>query len=80
MFGISTFGGVKLVISSNAMQRVINWPVKPRSRRLHKKLTKIRGQQFTDKPGAWMMADGRMICHPKLYDAMKARWNGARHD
>jgi len=67
MFGISRFNGIELVISGNAMQRVINWPEKVRSRRLHKKLTKKRGPQITEKPGAWMLADGRMIVHPKLY-------------
>ena len=72
MFAISSFGGIELVVSGNAMQRVTNWPVKSRSRRLHKKMTKKHGPQFTEKPGAWMMADGRMICHPKLYADMRS--------
>ena len=73
MFAISSFGGVKIVVSGNAVDRVTNWPIKSRSRRLHNKMTKKRGPQFTEKPGAWMMADGRLICHPKLYNAIKAR-------
>lgn len=78
MFGISTFGGVQLVVSGNAIRRVTHWPEKPRSRRMHKKLTKRLGPQFSYEPGAWMMADGRMIVHPKLYDEMNLHMQSDR--
>ena len=65
--------GVKFVISQHALQTITNWPVKKRSKRLHKKLSKKRGPQFTTKPAAYVMADGRMVIHPALFDQLKAR-------
>jgi hypothetical protein len=77
MIGVSGFGGVQMIVTENAMERVTHWPVRQRSARLHKKMTKKRGPQFTEKPGAFKMADGRMIIHPQLYHALKQRTNGS---
>ena len=68
---MGSFSGVKIVTSQFAMQRVENWPVKKRSRRLHKKLTKKHGPQFTEKPCAFMTPHGYVV-HPDIYTQLRA--------
>ena len=63
--------GVQMAVSPHATQVVYNWPDKKRSRRLIKKLTKLRGPQITTKPCAYRMADGRMVIHPSLFAALQ---------
>lgn len=68
--------GVKITVSEHATQEAINWPVKKRSRRLHKKLTKKRGPQITRKPCALQTPWG-LVVHPTIYTALIAE---ASHD
>lgn len=75
---ISMYAGVSVVISQHATKQVYNWPNKPRSRRLIKKLTKLRGPQVTYEPAAYRMADGRMVVHPAIYAQMKQQSNDAK--
>ena len=63
--------GSEFVVSGKAVKRVEHWPDAKRSRRLQKKMTKLRGPQYTEEPAAYRMADGRMIVHPKIYAAIK---------
>lgn len=62
--------GHKIIVSVNATERAERWPVKRRSKRLHKKLTKLRGPQFYDKPAAFLIPLG-LIVHPEIYAEMK---------
>jgi hypothetical protein len=64
---IGMFQGVPFVVSQHATKTVFHWPDKERSRRLIKKLTKLRGPQVTYEPAAYQMADGRMVMHPTIY-------------
>lgn len=66
------FEGVHITVSRHAVQRTENWPVKRRSRRLHKKLTKLRGPQFTDEPCIIRMPSGDIIMHPSFYHKLRA--------
>jgi hypothetical protein len=63
--------GIDFVVSCRAMKRVEHWPSAKRSRRLQKKMTKLRGPQYTEEPAVYRMADGRMIIHPKIYAQLK---------
>jgi len=63
--------GIDFVVSGRAVKRVEHWPAAKRSRRLQKKLNKLRGPQYTEEPAAYRMADGRMIIHPALFKALK---------
>jgi hypothetical protein len=63
--------GINFVVSEMAVQTVFNWPDVKRSRRLHKKLTKLLGPQISYKPASYQMADGRMVIHPALFKALK---------
>lgn len=58
--------GTKIIVSVNATERAERWPVKRRSKRLHKKLTKLRGPQFHDKPAALQTPFG-LVVHPEIY-------------
>ena len=62
--------GTKIIVSVNATERAECWPVKRRSKRLHKKLTKLRGPQFYDKPGAIQTPFG-LVVHPEVYAELK---------
>ena len=62
--------GTKITVSVNATERAERWPVKRRSKRLHKKLTKLRGQQFYDKPAAFQTPFG-LVVHPEIYAEFK---------
>jgi hypothetical protein len=68
---ISSFSGVPFVVSGRAVKQTIHWPVKQRSKRLHKKLTKRLGPQVAYEPAAYRMADGRMVVHPTIYAQLK---------
>ena len=63
---LNSFMGVRVIITPHATRKVWHWPDKKRSRRLIKKLTKLRGPQVTIEPAAYVMADGRMAMHPHL--------------
>ena len=63
--------GVNFVVSDRAVKEVVHWPRAKRSRRLHKKMLKLRGPQFTTEPAAFAMADGRMVIHPEIYRKLK---------
>ena len=70
------FGGMKLIVSQNATERTgPHWPIKKRSKRLIKKLTKLRGPQFFDKPAAFHTPFG-LVVHPAIYAQLK----DATHD
>ena len=61
------FAGMQVVVSIHATERSgPHWPVKSRSRRLHKKLEKKRGPQFTEKPAAFKTPMG-LVVHPAIY-------------
>ena len=68
---MNSFAGMQSVISQHATKLVYHWPEKKRSRRLIKKLTKLRGPQVTTEPASYIMADGRMVVHPSIFDALK---------
>ena len=68
---VRTYGGMQIVVSGNATKLVYHWPEKKRSRRLIKKLTKLRGPQVTTEPAAYTMADGRMVVHPAIYQKLR---------
>lgn len=68
---LGMYASVPFVISQHATKMVYHWPDKQRSRRLIKKLTKLRGPQVTVEPAAYRMADGRMVVHPVIYAQMK---------
>lgn len=70
--GLSTFGGVNVTISPHAVQRRENWPIKRRSKRLYKKLTKKRGPQFTEVPCAFQTPMG-LVVHPEVWAQMRAQ-------
>jgi hypothetical protein len=68
-----TFGGLNVTVSIHATERVgPHWPVKPRSKRLHKKMEKKRGPQFTVKPAAFNTPLG-LVVHPEIYAELKRR-------
>lgn len=69
---MNTFFGQRFTISEHATKRVEHWPVKPRSKRLHKKLTKLRGPQFTEEPCVFTSPFG-IVVHTKIADALRAR-------
>ena len=69
---IGSFSGVNITVSVNATERVLRWPEKKRSRRLHKKLTKRLGPQVWNKPAAFQMPMG-IVMHPDLYAEIKQR-------
>jgi len=64
------FGGMKVTVSTAATKEVIRWPVKKRSRRLHKKMTARLGQQIVREPCALTTPFG-LIVHPEIYAALK---------
>ncbi|MEH7827625.1 hypothetical protein [Gemmobacter denitrificans] len=66
----SNLSAVKIIISKHATKQIENWPNKPRSRRLVKKLTKLRGPQITYKPCAIRTAMG-LIVQPAIYDQLR---------
>ena len=72
--------GVAFVVSNNATKLVYHWPNKKRSRRLIKKLTKLRGPQITREPCAYQMADGRMVIHPAIYTQLRKHSGKAKGD
>ena len=63
--------GIDFVVSGRAVKRTEHWPNVKRSRRLQKKMTKLRGPQYTKEPATYRMADGRMIIHPAIYKALQ---------
>jgi hypothetical protein len=69
---MGTFNGLQIIISANAQKVTWNWPDKKRSKRLIKKLTRLRGPQITTEPQAYRMG-GKLIIHPDLYQALKQR-------
>ena len=69
---IGSFSGVSITVSANATERVLRWPEKKRSRRLHKKLTKRLGPQVWNKPVAFRTPMG-IVMHPDLYEELKRR-------
>jgi len=73
---MQTYAGIPFVVSQHATKTVFHWPDKERSRRLIKKLTKLRGPQVTYEPAAYQMPDGRMVMHPDIY----ARLQKQSHD
>jgi hypothetical protein len=73
---MNSFMGVNIVVSQHATKLVYHWPEKKRSRRLIKKLTKLRGPQITTEPASYVMADGRMVVHPSILDALKKQSRG----
>jgi hypothetical protein len=67
------FGGLPVTVSLNATERTgPYWPVRQRSKRLHKKLMKKRGPQFFDKPAAFKTPYG-LIVHPDIYAEFEKR-------
>jgi len=62
--------GVNISVSQHSTKEQINWPIKKRSRRLHKKMTKRLGPQITRVPCAFMTTTG-MIVHPDIYAQLK---------
>ena len=72
------FQGVPFVVSPHATKQVHHWPEKKRSRRLVKKLTKLRGPQVTIEPAAYQMADGRMVMHPTIYARLRQQSDNAK--
>jgi hypothetical protein len=69
----------KIIVSIVATQRAERWPVKRRSNRLHKKLTKLRGPQFYDKPGAIQTPSG-LVVHPEIYAELKRQAKKEGHE
>lgn len=70
-----TFGGITFTVSEYAVKRVENWPVKRRSMRLHKKLIKKLGPQFSDEPCIISGPFGKII-HPRIYDKLRSVTTG----
>lgn len=68
--GMNTFMGAQISVSIHATKMVENWQVKKRSKRLLKKLTKLRGPQFTREPCATRTPFG-WIVHPEVMDQMR---------
>lgn len=66
------FGGVNITVSIHAVERKENWPNKRRSKRLIKKLTKLRGPQITYAPCAFKTPLG-LVVHPTIYAQLKER-------
>lgn len=62
--------GTKIIVSVNATERAERWPVKRRSKRLHKKLTKLLGPQFYEKPAVFQTPFG-LVVHPEIYAELK---------
>jgi len=75
---MAKFMGMNVVVSGHATKLTYHWPIKTRSRRLIKKMTKRRGPQITTEPCAYQMADGRMIVHPSIYRQMLDRSYAAK--
>lgn len=69
---LGTFGGMKVTVSKHAVERTENWPVLKRSKRLHKKLTKKRGPQFSETPCALQTPFG-LVVHPEIYELLKSK-------
>lgn len=59
------YNGLKIIVSQNAMQLLYNWPDKPRSKRMIKKMTKRLGPQIYFKPTSYLMGDS-LIVHPDI--------------
>lgn len=72
------YRGVEFVVSHHATKLVYHWPDKKRSRRLVKKLTRLRGPQVTCEPCAYLMADGRMAIHPVVYSKLRQQSDNAK--
>lgn len=53
---MNIFMGIKIATSPHATRTIYNWPIKARSKRLIKKLTKLRGQQVSVVPTAYQIA------------------------
>jgi len=64
------FGGMNVMVSLNATERVLRWPDKKRSRRLIKKLTKRLGPQICIRPAAFQTPMG-LVVHPEIYAKLK---------
>jgi hypothetical protein len=68
---LAQFGGVQVIIAPHAIETFYRFKKsKHRSRRLHKKLTRIFGEQTFQRPGAYMMA-GKIFAHPEIIEAMR---------
>lgn len=65
------FAGIKVIVSPYATTEVRHWPQKKRSKRLIKKLTKLRGPEITQEPGYFMMGPDMMVMHPEAYKYLK---------
>lgn len=75
---MNTFMGVPISVSIHATKMVENWPFKKRSKRLHKKLTKLRGPQFSREPCAMITPDGWVV-HPAIMNSFRREqraWEG----
>ena len=67
------FGSTQIIVSMNATKRTgPHWPIRKRSKRLIKKLTKLRGPQFFDEPAAFQTPFG-LVVHPAIYAQLKDR-------
>lgn len=62
--------GTKIIVSQHATKEQVNWPIKKRSRRLHKKMTKRLGQQITIVPCAFQTPMG-MVVHPLIFEKLR---------
>lgn len=77
MVAMHSFGAMKITVSANAIERVVRWPEKNRSKRLHKKMTKRLGEQYIYKPAALKTPFG-MVMHPTIYESLKQRLEGEK--
>ena len=69
---MDTYLGFKLIVSPAAVSLVWNWPIGQRSKRLVKKMTKLRGPQVTSTPTS-MRLGMSLIVHPEIYAELKRK-------
>lgn len=68
---MNSFAGLQITVSEHAVAKTLNWSEKKRSRRLHKKMTKRLGPQWTYTPTSYRMGNV-IVCHPTIYSRLKA--------
>lgn len=67
---MDTYLGYKLIVCPAAV--FWNWPAKHRSKRLVKKMTKLRGPQVTSTPISIRLGMS-LIVHPEIYAELKRK-------
>ena len=72
MTPLTRINGMPIHVSLAATERALRWPEKKRSRRLHKKLTNLRGNQIWDKPCSYVI-QGTLFIHPTLLPELRRR-------